>query len=307
MGNDWIFRGPAAAVAALCISANTGAAVIEGEIIFPSRIEPAVMIFAYELDTAHLVTAPKAADPHRFSIDVPPGRYAVFVAPTDPGAPDVYGAYTEYSSCAARSANAVCDDHGLVIVTLKSKRRRASVKIDDWYLTDEISGRLDGFRGVAGGLDGVETELLGAPKFSEYTVSRDDQPPVPGLDFSGSTLPPDERSSVQQALAAGPNFAGHVTATLTQCGPDCGHLVLVDWRDGKVQEPAQLNSVFRKLPCRSEDALLFRRDSRLLSATQLRGDALVTRYFVWKPDIAQLAPVAEYPRKPRRNCAPAPS
>lgn len=304
MAYDWIFRGTAAALAALCFSATAGAAVIEGEIVFPSRIDPAVMIYAFELDTARLVTAPNARDPHRFSIDVPPGRYAVFGAPTDPGAPDVYGAYTEYSLCAARSADADCRDHGLIAVTLKSKRQRASIKIDDWYLSDDVAARLDGFRGATGG---AEAELLGAPRFSEYGIARVDPAPVPSLNFGGSTLPSDERSSVQQALGSGPNFAGHVTATLTPCGPDCGHLVLVDWRDGKVQEPPQLAAILSKLPCRSDEALLFRRDSRLLSATRLRGAALVTQYFIWKPEIGLLAPVAEYPRKPRRNCAPAPS
>jgi hypothetical protein len=294
-------------LAALCIAANAGAAVIEGEIIFPSRIEPAVMIYAIELDTARLVTAPNAPDPHHFSIDVPPGRYAVFVAPTDPGAPDVYGAYTEFSLCTARSAAADCLDHGLIAVALQSRRQHASVKIDDWYLSDDVAARLDGFRGVAGASGGVEAELLGAPKFSEYGVSRNDPAPVPSLNFGGSTLSPSARSSVQQALGTGPNFAGHVTATLTPCGPECGHLVLVDWRDGKVQEPPQLAAILSRLPCRSDEALLFRRDSRLLSATRQRGDALVTQYFIWKPEIGQLAPVAEYPRKPRRNCAPAPS
>jgi len=38
---------------------------------------------------------------------------------------------------------------------------------------------------------------------------------------------------VQRALLSGPNFAGHVTATLTALRPGCGRLVLVDGRPAR--------------------------------------------------------------------------
>jgi hypothetical protein len=58
-----------------------------------------------------------------------------------------------------------------------------------------------------------------------------------------------------------------------------------------------------QLPCRSDEALRFRRDSRLLSITRKRDTVIVTQYFVWKPETATLAQTAEYQRAPERFCA----
>src|SRR5271166_6984757 len=61
------------------------AAIIEGEITFPSRSVPALTAYAFELDTSRTRTAPVAGDQTKFSIDVPPGRYVVFLAPNERG------------------------------------------------------------------------------------------------------------------------------------------------------------------------------------------------------------------------------
>jgi hypothetical protein len=89
---------------------------------------------------------------------------------------------------------------------------------------------------------------------------------------------------VQQALGAGPNFAGYVTVTVTGCGLACGRIVLIDWRNGVIQELAPPNAgeeAQASLPCRTEEALQFRLDSRLLSVTHARGASIVTQYYVW--------------------------
>ena len=106
------------------------------------------------------------------------------------------------------------------------------------------------------------------------------------------------------ALAGGPNFAGHVTATLTPCGPACGRLVLVDWNTGAVQGlpnlPAEIQGI---LPCRTDEAVLFRRDSRLLSISRAHGASVVTQYFVWNQKNAALAQNIEYQRTSQTFCA----
>jgi hypothetical protein len=57
------------------------------------------------------------------------------------------------------------------------------------------------------------------------------------------------------------------------------------------------------LPCRPEEALLFRRDSRLLIMTRVRGTTVVTQYFVWNQNNAALLPSGEYQRTSQTFCA----
>ncbi len=110
---------------------------------------------------------------------------------------------------------------------------------------------------------------------------------------------------VQRALSGGPNFAGHVTLSLTKCGVRCGRLILVDWRSGTVQDLPQgpRAETQETLPCRVDEAVLFRRDSRLLSVTRVRGAAVVTQYYVWNPKSAGLVQSGEYQRTSQAFCA----
>src|SRR5271166_6573374 len=207
------------------------AAIIEGEITFPSRSVPALTAYAFELDTSRTRTAPVAGDQTKFSIDVPPGRYVVFLAPNEAGAPNIYGAYTQFSACMARETSAAaaaataaaaaadsetaCQDHSLIVVNLKGNAMHAKVTVDDWYLSDEIADQLDHMRGAPGS---AGSEPLGAPRFSEYKSLPSDSTPAPKPDFADSAEAPPERLRLQQLLASGPNFAGYLTAALTQCG-----------------------------------------------------------------------------------------
>jgi hypothetical protein len=217
----------------------------------------------------------------------------VFLAPNEPGAPNVYGAYTQYCLCALHDIGR-CADHTLVPITISARVPRAAVTIDDWYLTDAVAEQIDHIRGVAAGF---QLESLSAPF---------DAPAKPKIGYAGSDLSEDDREIVQHALSSGPNFAGHVTVTLTTCGPACGRLVLVDWRSGAIQELPPQDSgapIQGTLPCRADEALVFRRDSRLLSLTRVRGTAVVTQYYVWNQKNAALVQSGEYQRTVQTFCA----
>jgi hypothetical protein len=260
-------------------------------------------VYAAELDTLRVHTVQLARGQANFAVEVPPGRYLVFLAPNELGAPNVYGAYTQYSLCASHGDDGKCEDHALVPVAVAAKAARSAVIIDDWYLTDAVAAQIDRIRGVAAGMD---SESSSAPRFSEYPSAPFEAAAAPKFDFSGIELSKEDREIVQQALSSGPNFAGHVTAALTSCGPACGRLLLFDWSHGQLQESAPQNPIAEiqgTLPCRPDEALLFRRDSRLLSLTRMRGSAVVTQYYVWNQDNAALVQRAEYQRTSQSFCA----
>ncbi len=116
-------------------------------------------------------------------------------------------------------------------------------------------------------------------------------------------LTAESRAMLRDAVATGPNFAGGVTAMVARCGGDCARLVLLDWRHDQLIEPSTLAQIDDALPCRTSEAVLFRRDSRLLSVTRIRGVGIVTQYYVWRRETGSLALVAEYPRKQSEFCA----
>ena len=303
MGDQFLVRLVQAAMASLSLSAGALAGTIEGVVTFPSQLVPSMTVYASDLDTSRVHSVQLVRGQANFTVEVPPGRYLVFLAPNEPGAPKIYGAYTRYSLCAPHDADAHCEDHALVAITITAKTPRCAVTIDDWYLTDDIAEQIDRIRGVAAGLN---PEPLSAPRFSEYPSASYDAAVAPKVDFGGSELSEAERADVQQALASGPNFAGHVTAALTHCGPSCGRVVLIDWLTGAIQglplqpPPAEIQGL---LPCRADEALQFRRDSRLLSVTRTRGAAVVTQYFVWNQKNSALVRSGEYQRNSQAFCA----
>jgi hypothetical protein len=296
-----------AAVMSLGQCAGALAGSIEGAISFPSRLVPPMTVYAADLDSSRVRTLQLARGQTNFSVEVPPGRYLVFLAPNEAGAPNIYGAYTQYSLCAMHDSGK-CEDHALVEVTVTGKTRRSVVTIDDWYLPDDIAERIDRLRGGASGST-FDSEPLSAPRFSEYPSAPAEVPQPPKID--PGELSEEDRATLQAALANGPNFAGQVTVTLSGCGPACGRLLLVDWRSGAVRqlaephpaEPHPVPEMQAGLPCRPEEALLFRRDSRLLIMTRVRGTTVVTQYFVWNENNASLLPSGEYQRSSQTFCA----
>jgi len=296
-----------------CTAARmSGAAMIEGEISFPSPSMPSMTAYACEIDTSRRRTVSVAADHTKFSIDVPPGRYLVFLAPDEPGAPNIYGAFTQYSACRARggvggtgagdseATTGECPDHALLAVNLTSRNAHVAVRIDDWYLSDEVARQLDHLRGLEAATD---PGSLGAPRFSEYPIAQGPASPVPRLELGSIDGSDEQRAKLQQSLVGGPNFSAYLSAVFTPCGEACERLVLIDWHSGKVIEPAVPDAIDAKLPCRGDEAVLFRRDSRLLSVTRAQGNGIVTEYYLWKPESEALVLATEYRRSERQFCA----
>lgn len=302
-----------ATCAALGYGATACAATIEGQVAFPGQVAPPMTAYVCEIDTSRIRTLPVAPGQAKFSIELPVGRYIVFLAPRAPGAPNIYGAHTRYSLCVSNAHDAPsgmdanCADHRLADVTLATRTAHAQLNVDDWALSDEIAAQLDRFRGIEAS---DAAEPLAAPHFSEYKVAISETGSIataaPKLDAADANLAAEDRTELQQALAGGPNFAGTVSLVKARCGNACERLLLLDWRSGKVIEPAAVGEVRGTLPCRADEAIVFRRDSRLVSITSVRSESLVTQYFVWKPDSATLAPLAEYPRSLQGYCSALP-
>jgi hypothetical protein len=291
-----------AAVASLAFCAGAAAGTIDGTVSFPGERVPSMTVYASDLDTSRVHSVQLTRGQSNFTVEVPAGRYLVFLAPNEAGAPNVYGAYTEYSLCTPHDVDGKCEDHALVPVVISARTPHAAVAIDDWYLSDDIAGQIDRIRGTAASF---YSEPLSAPRFSEYPSASFDVAAAPKFDLGGE-LSEENRALVQQSLAGGPNFAGHVSVTLTRCGPACGRLVLSDWRSGTVQELSAQHppgDIQGTLPCRTEEALLIRRDSRLLSVTRTRGASVVTQYYVWNPKNSTLVLCAEYQRSSQSFCS----
>jgi hypothetical protein len=303
LGYQFSVRLSLAAVASLVQSAGALAGTIVGAVTFPTQFVPSMTVYVSDLDNSRVRSVRLARGQMNFNVEVPPGRYLVFMAPNELGAPNIYGAYTQYSLCPPRDADQ-CTDHTLVPVAVTAKAPRAAVTIDDWYLTDDVAQRIDRIRGAA--VAGFDSETLSAPRFSEYPSEPFAAAGLPKADFGGSELSEENRAIVERALSSGPNFAGHVTAALTRCGPECTRLVLIDWLTGAVVglPPQHLRTdIEGTLPCRPDEALLFRRDSRLLSVSRVQGAVVVTQYYVWNQEKEALWQSGEYRRSSQTFCA----
>jgi hypothetical protein len=188
-------------------------------------------------------------------------------------------------------------------VTVSAKAPHPAVRIDDWYLTDDVAAQIERIRGAAGGgAARLDSEAESAPRFSEYPSESFESSRAPKIDFGGTEFSEQDHELVQRALSNGPNFAGHLTVALTRCGAGCGRLVLVDWRNGRLQEPAPLTEIQGTLPCRRDEALLFRVDSRLMSVSRARGTVVVTQYYVWNQKNSTLVQSGEYKRASPTFC-----
>ena len=303
MRNQAFKRASPATAAVACVALSTVAAggVIDGAVTFPSQLVPPMTVYVNDLDTQRVRLAQLRRGQMNFSVEVPAGRYWVFLAPNEPGAPNVYGAYTQYSLCAHDNSQP-CADHSLVALTVSAKTQHVAVTIDDWYLTDEVADQIDHIRNAAAGGARADLEPLGAPRFSEYPSASFDPAAAPKID-GGGDLREEDRAGLQRALDGGPNFAGHLTAAMGHCGAACTRLLLMDWRTGQRQEPPLPGDIQGELPCRAEELLVFRRDSRLLSVTRMRGALVVTQYYVWNPRTAALVLNGEYLRNAQAFCA----
>lgn len=293
-------------VAALAVSLPVTSAVAEtiaGRITFPGRSMPAAVVYLRSLDTETLHQQAVKRGEVEFTIDVPPGRYWVFMRPDEPGLTELYGAHTQYSLCRRASssgATAPCEDHALAEVPVNAGEAVTRVEVDDWLLSDAAAHEIDSILGQAP--NPTDRGELGRPRFSEYRTARSTAPP-PTLDLASDPRAAALAGELQAAVAAGSNFAGRFTLVRVPCGELCERVVLIDGANGAVVFPEQLAQVVSALPCRAERALEFRDDSRLLELTRREAEFVVTDSLLWDVDVRSFTPLAQYRRSLERFCA----
>ncbi|HZF26107.1 MAG TPA: hypothetical protein VEZ88_07575 [Steroidobacteraceae bacterium] len=274
---------------------------IAGRIVFPGRDVPDAMIYAHNLDTQAQYQQPVRRGEARFSLDLPAGRYWIFVRPEEPGLAGLYGAHTQFTVCRhTTAAEATCTDHGLATVELEAQAELNSVDIDDWMLPDEAVSELDRILGGAPKSDdGAE---LGRPRFSEYRVPAATLAATVSVN-PGSDAHAAELEQLASAAREGHNFAGGFALTRLSCGVDCDAVAIIDLRNGLVAFPEQLAHVSGSLPCRAGGGIAFRDDSRLLEYTRREGESAVTDYLLWDTGQRSFSVIAQYRRSLARFCA----
>lgn len=295
-----------AGVAALLL-AQTGVAVtLEGRITFPGRAIPAATVYAHNVDSAELHETSLRRNEATFRIELPAGKYWLFVRPLEPGLTELYGAHTRYSVCRRQPAHLVdaCSDHALQEVDLSAARRPNVLDVDDWFLDDATAEALDRMLGTAPAAP--DQAELGRPRFSEYRTA-----PVTLMAEVKLDLPADGQAAaftreLGEAARKGVNFAAAFALARLACGEGCEQVALIDLTNGAVLFPEALAQVTTALPCRAREVLAFREDSRLLEFTRRDDESVVTDYLLWDVGRRSFAPLAQYRRNLERFCAAAP-
>ena len=263
---------------------------VAGHLGSPAGRLPALTVYAWSLDGAKLHSVTTGSGEATFSLDLPPGRYYVFAAPLDPGAPPIYGAYTEYAACVHETPATRCLEHGLKTLTV-GKRAGAPIDLSDWYLEDQVTLELDRILGRPAGGALAEAELA-APKFSEYPVAAFTGARAAALVLGDEPRIERDREPLSAALDSRPNFAGRTVLVRIGCGDSCETVAFVDVPSGRVAYPAALAAVPTTIPCATGAPVKFRRDSRLLTVTNDTGGTRLTRYFLWDAESGVLKLIA---------------
>ena len=263
---------------------------------------PPLTLYAWSLSGARLYSVTTSGGQTGFTLDLPRGRYWLFAAPADPGAPAVYGAYTAFAACAhAAERDAAECGHELKVLNVGA-HGQSGVELSDWHLDDGVTRDLDR---IVGRPDGDGDELrLAAPKFSEYPAPAAGGTRATAVAAGGDERLERDREVLAAALAGAANFAGRMVLLQVGCGPGCEQAALVDLATGRVAYPPALAELPASTPCSSHGPLLFRRDSRLLTVTGREQSELVTRYYVWDADGGQLRLVASLASALDERCAP---
>ena len=287
-------------LAPACLFGDT----IAGHIAFPGRSVPDAIVYARNLDTQAQYSQATRGEA-RFSLEVPAGRYWIFVRPEEPGLAGLYGAHTQFTACRHAqpppSADA-CNDHGLRIVEVGTQEPLGDIDVDDWMLSEEAATQIDQILGSAPG--SPDSAELGRPRFSEYRVPAAALPAAVTVN-PGPDAHADVAAQLQAAARAGSNFAGGFALARLSCGTDCDSIAVIDLRNGSVAFPEPLAHVSHSLPCRSERGMVFRDDSRMLEYTRREGESVVTDYLLWDPAQHTFSALAQYRRSLERFCAAA--
>lgn len=295
---------PASLAAALALLSQAGpAATLEGRITFPGRAMPAATVYARNIESAELHQASLGRNEAAFRMELPAGKYWVFVQPREPGLTELYGAHTRYSVCRRQPSHVIdaCNDHALQEVEVTTARRPAALEVDDWFLDDSAAATLDRILGTAPAAP--DQAELGRPRFSEYrssvpaTLMADPKLVLP----AGSKAAPFARE-LTEAAERGVNFASVFALTRLPCGDDCEQVALVDLGNGTVVFPESLAQLSTALPCRSHEVLDYRDDSRLLEFTHREAESVVTDYLLWDGTRHDFTLLAQYRRNLERFC-----
>jgi len=291
---------------ALCLGlglpALAAAAPVVGRLASPAGAVPALTVYAWSLTGAKLISITTEAGQASYSMELPAGRYYVFAAPLDPGAPPVYGAYTEFAAC-THDAHGGCAQHGLKPLVV-ARRAVQGVDITDWYLDDAATHELDGILERTEAGTPAESELA-APRFSEYPAAPSTAPRATALAAGSDPRIERDRELLAAALASNANFAGRTVLVRIGCGDGCETVAFVDAPSGRVAYPELLARLPPAPACAAGGPLQFRRDSRLLLVTGVSANQRVTRYFAWDPESGQLRLVASLASVLEERCAPA--
>ena len=293
-----------AALCLLCLGlAPAFGAPVAGRLASPAGTLPALTVYAWSIAGAKLHSVTTGVGQATFGFELPPGRYYVFATPLDPGAPAIYGAYTEFAACTHDAPRASCTEHGLRILVV-GRKPLGGVDLTDWYLDDAVTRELDTIldrppTGAPG-----ERELA-APKFSEYPAAAFTGAHAGALAASDEPRIERDRETLSAALASGVNFAGRTVLVRIGCGETCETVAFVDVPTGRVAYPQLLATLPPTPPCTTGGSLQFRRDSRLLTVTGLSGMQRVTRYFAWDPESGALRLVVSLASALEERCAAA--
>lgn len=285
------------------LSAPAVAGTVEGTVTFPGRTLPAATIYARNVTSGALHEAPIRRGETTFRMELPAGRYWLFMRPLEPGLLELYGGRTRFSECRDRPPSAgesSCTDHALLEIDVPASGAVAALHIDDWLLEEAQAQELDRILGPSPNLMvGAE---LGRPRFSEYRAVVAELPdtvrPAIQDDPRASTL----GSQLASAAAAGPNFAGAFSLIRADCGEDCEQIAILDRATGTIHFPGQLGRVASAPPCRGERSLEFRDDSRLVEYTRREADSVVTDYLLWDIERRDFTILVQHRRSLDRYC-----
>ena len=250
----------------VAIGLPAAAAVLSGELLAPAGAAPAMRVYAWSAGGPLHWVAVRAGEP--FHLDVPAGRYRLFAAPADSGAPSVYAGHTD---CDTRTP---CNHHRLRWLHVESGPLHADIA--DWHLDESEAAGIDQRLGRSQAE--VNERDMAAPKFIEYPSASRVGARATRLTLEGD-LEPGLRESLRDALAnAAVNVGGRGVLLQSPCPHGC-ESALIDLSTGRVL----------RVP-HAAAAIAYRRDSRLLVVSLPDASR---RYYVWEPDTATLRGVYE--------------
>jgi hypothetical protein len=291
----------ALALAALAFPLLVQAGVLEGSVTFPGRTIPGSTIYARNVESGVLHKVALRRGERTFQLELPAGRYWLFMRPEEPGLAELYGAHTHSSVCRSQpGASDACSGHSLQPVEIPASGSIAGIVIDDWFLDEVQAEELDRILGEARDPADASFEL-GRPRFSEYRASAGQPAGRARLDASDERVAP-FLAELDAVADAGVNFAGRFALARLQCGAECSKVAIVDLATGVVSWPDQLGRSSPVLPCRNDRELVFRDDSRLLEHTHREGGLVITDYLLWDVGQRSFTTLAQYRRSVERFC-----